>query len=231
MYCGERSLVKYTEHSREVASLRCKAWTCPDCAPDRSARLIAECHGGSPNTFLTLTSRRRPNITPDMAALELTRAWRLVRLRLLRKTGAKKLPFFAVMESTKLGWPHLHILLRSVWIDRQQISQWMQEICDSPIVDIRRIDQRGKIAAYVAKYCSKAAHKFGTAKRYYKSRDYELRSDEELARFKKGQPGFIRSDKHLNWWVRILTEQGFHIERSSKFRIRASRAPPKEGGT
>lgn len=226
MYCGERSIVKYRPTTREVASLRCKAWTCPDCAPDRSSRLIAECHGGSPNTFLTLTSRRRAGITPNAAALELTRAWRLVRLRLLRKTGAKKLPFFAVIESTKLGWPHLHILLRSVWLDRQQISNWMLEICDSPIVDIRRIDQRGKVAAYVAKYCSKAAHKFGTAKRYYKSRDYELRSPEELERFRKKTPGWLRSDKNISWWLRILSEQGFRIEKTSKFRFTASKGPP-----
>lgn len=226
MYCGERSIVKYRIESREVASLRCKAWTCPDCAPDRSARLIAECHGGSPNTFLTLTSRRREGITPNAAALELTRAWRLVRLRLLRKTGAKKLPFFAVIESTKLGWPHLHILLRSVWLDRQQISDWMREICDSPVVDIRRIDQRAKVAAYVAKYCSKAAHKFGNAKRYYKSRDYELRSPEELERFRKKTPGWLRSDKNISWWLRVLTEQGFHIEKTSKFRFTASKGPP-----
>lgn len=226
MYCGERSIVKYRPDSRVVASLTCRAWTCPDCAPQRASRLVAECHGGAPNTFLTLTSRKRPNQTANEAALALTRAWRLVRLRLMRKAGIKRLPFMAVMEATKAGWPHLHILLRSLWIDREQVSAWMSELIDSPVVDVRRIDNRAKVAAYVAKYASKAAHKFGTAKRYFKSRDYELRSEDELQKFKKGGGGWLNSEKHVRWWSRLLEGQGFSVVWEGPRRIVATRAPP-----
>lgn len=224
-YCGERSLVKYDGPARIVASQLCRAWTCPDCAPNRQKRLIAEAHAGSPNTFLTLTSRRREGLTANQAALQITRAWRLIRLRLMRQRRLKKLPFLAVMEATRNGWPHLHILLRSIWIDQKQLSAWMDELAESPIVDIRRIDNKGKVAAYVAKYVSKCAHKFGSAKRYYKSRDYDLRDPDELARFLKKQPGWEPSTVHPYRLERQFRELGWLIERQSKFRFVATPAP------
>lgn len=221
-YCGERSLVKYQGESRIVASQLCRAWTCPDCAPNRQKRLIAEAHAGSPNTFLTLTSRRREGLTANQAALELTRAWRLIRLRLMRHRRLKKLPFLAVMEATQSGWPHLHILLRSIWIDQRQLSAWMDELAESPIVDIRRIDNKGKVAAYVAKYVSKCAHKFGTAKRYYKSRDFDLRTEEELLRFLKKQPGWEAHPKSINWLASAYAQLECTIKWESRFRFVAT---------
>lgn len=216
-YCGERSLVKYDGRDRTVASLTCRSWTCPDCYDGRKRRLMAECQAGAPSTFLTLTSRVRDDVTRDQAALELTRAWRLIRLRLMRRAGLKKLPFIAVMEGTKRGWPHLHILLRSIWLDHRLISAWMDELTSSPIVDIQRIDNRRKVNAYVAKYCSKAAHKFGTAKRYFKSKDYDLRSEEERCRFKK-QRGCWENDrmsivKIAEWYTTLGYKLDWHSSR------------------
>jgi hypothetical protein len=143
----------------------------------RKRQLICEALGGDPNTFLTLTYRVRQSVTPNAAAKDLSRAWRLCRLRLMRHHKLKSLPFLAVMESTVNGWPHLHILLRSRWLSRDLIVRAMSELIDSPVVDLRRIDGKGRVMAYVAKYAGKAAHKFGTAKRYWQSQDYDKRED------------------------------------------------------
>ena len=169
-------------------SLKCRSWICPNCTNQRKKQLIAQGIGGSPTLFLTLTYRVNQSETPNEAAPKLSRAWRLVRLRLMRHFKWKKLPFLAVIEKTEAGWPHLHILLRSRFIPVNLISQWMAELIDSPIVHIESIFSKSKSAAYCAKYCSKATQKFDTAKRYWQSRDYDLREPPEPK--DKNVPGF-----------------------------------------
>lgn len=176
-YCGDTSLVKHYSDSRTVQLIRCRSWRCPDCVDHRTRRLMAEANGGSPNTFLTLTIRATPGMDMDEAAKRLSHAWRKLRLRAMRKYKLDHLPFLAVFEATKAGAPHLHILLRSKWLDQHWLSVQMTELLDSPHVDIRRIDNKGRVAAYVAKYCGKAPHHFGNCKRYWKSKDYEQRPD------------------------------------------------------
>ncbi len=95
----------------------------------------------------------------------------------MRHYKLAKLPFICVFEATKLGWPHLHILLRSQWIDQRWLSAQMADLIQSPVVDIRRIKSRQQVVSYVAKYCGKAPKQFGSCKRYWKSQDYEQRKD------------------------------------------------------
>lgn len=225
MYCGEAILVNCQPGEHTAISLRCRAWTCPECSPQRSRELIAQAHAGAPDTFLTLTHRRRPGITANQAAAELARAWRLVRLRLMRLRKIKRLPFLAVVEATKLGWPHLHILLRSTWIDQRWLSEQMQEICGSPIVDIRRIDHGARVNAYVAKYAGKCAHKFGTTKRYWQSKDWQLpRTDASPpASVVRGTWG--RQDVPLPRWIADFETFGWRVERPSHWRAVAYRPP------
>lgn len=219
VYCGESSLVKYDGTTRQVASLKCKSWTCQDCFDGRKRRLMAECHAGAPNTFLTLTTKPRDDGDRNRAALDLTRAWRLIRLRLMRRHKLKKLPFMAVMEGTKKGWPHLHILIRSLWLDQKLISAWMAELHDSPIVDISRIDNRARVNSYVSKYCAKAAHKFGTAKRYFKSQDYDLRDDDQKEKFKKKRGGMEIVKSHICRLARQYEELDWRVTWSSSSRF------------
>jgi hypothetical protein len=173
-FCLSETLVKTDGDRAEAKSAPCRSWLCPNCTDKRRIELIAECHGGRPNTFLTLTSRRAAGKTAALAASELAHAWRLVRLRWMRLKKIKRLPFLAVMEATKAGWPHLHILLRSEFMSSKLLSEWMAELTDSPILKIERLDNRRKISAYICKYAGKCAHKFATCKRYWSSRDYQL---------------------------------------------------------
>lgn len=174
---------------------------------------MAECHQGQPNTFLTLTLRRLPGRTPEQAGKVLSRAWRLLRLRIKRDRKMRKIPFAAVMEAHESGFPHLHILLRSLWLDKAWLSAQMADIADSPIVDIRRIDNRAKVNAYVAKYVGKAAHKFGTCKRYWFSQDYKI-----VPR-RKSKPVFDRPGRwerepgSINTFVANWQTLGWHVRR------------------
>lgn len=228
-YCGSTTLVKWGHNERTATALRCRSWNCDECAPQRKKLLQKDCHNGAPNTFLTLTNRRVSGRTANQAALILSRSWRLLRLRIMRKYNLKKLPFIAVIEAHQSGWPHLHILLRSIWIDAKWLSECMSDISDSPVLKILRIDNRAQINAYVAKYAGKAAHKFGTAKRYWQSKDWSLRPAEpEKPRLLAGS-GFERESTTIQKVVENWRTFGWRVAWLSHWRAHALTGPPEAG--
>lgn len=221
MYCDKAILVKREHHQAVAISLPCRAWTCAVCSENRRKQLIKEAKSGAPDKFLTLTSRRVSGRTPQGAAAELARAWRLVRLRLMRRYKLKKLPFLCVFEQTKAGWPHLHIMLRAPWLDQAIISQWMDEITGSPIVDIRKCDGPSRVAAYVAKYIGKDPHRFGTTKRYWSSKDYDLTTNPREAEEYKASTGWEIIRTSLRAWCGNQVELGYHVAMRSDGRAYA----------
>lgn len=221
----QRLAVKWEASKRTAVSIHCKTWTCPECGPQRRRQLMAAGHGGNPRTFLTLTSKRVEGRTPSGAAAELARAWRLLRLRVMRHYKLKRLPFLAVFESTKLGWPHLHILLRAPFISQQWLSDQMADISGSPIVWIEQISNQGKIAAYVAKYCGKDPHRFTYSKRYWSSRDYALSKPPQRADRPVLGGGWEMDRMALDAWVSAFSLAGWHVIREGK-RCAIAHAPP-----
>lgn len=226
-YCGDTTLVKHTGEERDISVLRCRSWHCAECAPRRRSRLIAEAMGGDPVTFLTLTSRRIAGANTTTQAKQLINAWRLVRLRAMRKYKVKSIPFIAVVEATAAGVPHLHILTRTKYLDQAWLSTQMAELIDSPIVDIRRVDHKGRIAAYVGKYLGKNPHQFGTCKRYWKSRDYERRPDRLTPRERIAGSWFDRLMSHFNRVVANHRQMGYVVTVTAPFRAHAR---PPDGG-
>ena len=172
MFCAEWSIVKTQFNRVTVLPLKCKCWTCDECRPGRTRRLVEEAKAGKPNLFITLTSKRRQGLTPSEAAVLLAHAFRHMRAQYLREHGKGSFPFMAVFEATKKGWPHIHIVARCKWLDQRWLSDRMDELHDSPVVDVRRIDKVSQIAAYVSKYVGKNPHRFQGVKRYWRSLDY-----------------------------------------------------------
>lgn len=172
MFCGTTTQVKYAEGGTAARPLRCRSWNCADCAGQRRKQLVALGFSGNPNRFLTLTVNPAFYSSQDERAEQLARAWRLLRKRLRRKMGWTAVPFLAVVERQKSGEPHLHILLRCGFIQQSWISEQMRELIGAPIVDIRWITDKGRVAAYVVKYCGKDPHRFRNTKRYWRSPDW-----------------------------------------------------------
>lgn len=170
--CGGGSIWGRKGNELKITRTNCKRWTCDHCGPIRTKRLKAYARSGLPNTFMTLTARYGNADTPDAAARRLVVAFRLLRQQLKRDGLAEHISFFAVFETTKKGWPHLHILMRAPFLPQERISQLMEKWNDSPVVDIRRIESAHKAAAYVAKYVAKAPSKFKGTKRYWAAQDY-----------------------------------------------------------
>lgn len=185
-YCGSRSLVKRKGNIGHVIPLRCRSWGCTTCAPRRRARLIHEAKAGEPNRFVTLTVNPHWFSGPEERALELAKAWRAYVRWYRKKYTALKLEYLCVMELTKLGEPHLHILCRSGWIDFKELSKFLADRMGAPHVYIEAIQRKTAVAQYVAKYISKRNIKLGTCKRYWRSSNYLRESNRARARRMRG---------------------------------------------
>jgi len=175
--CGQYSLVQNLIDTRRAITLKCRSWKCETCNPKRKKRLIAQLIDGEPNKFLTLTVRKGWNGTPEEARKHLWWCWRIIVKRLKRRYKLQHLPYAAITEATLKGEPHFHIFLRSPYFPQWLISNWMLELANSPNVDIRAIDNKGRAVAYACKYGGKAAHRFNKFKRYFMTQDYKLHWD------------------------------------------------------
>lgn len=123
-----------------------------------------------------------------------------------RKTRAKrirKLHYMAFAEETKNGEPHLHILLRTVFIPQAWISQQMKELLNSPVTWIEKIKGPKAAIAYVTKYVTKAPAQFGKSRRYWVSRWYQL-----VKRERTKQPLYerINTRVHFQSFKEFITE-------------------------
>jgi len=179
--CRELTLVKSVETVRLMKPLHCNAWSCECCALERKAKWFAQACSGEPTRFLTLTAGPRAGQTPEERLKALRRAWNVCVKRLRRLPKYKDLEYHVVVEATKAGEPHFHILLRSPYIAQAQISAAMSELAESPIVDIRVIKNTAKAVAYVAKYMMKGPARFGNSKRYWFSQNYQPENEYEPA--------------------------------------------------
>lgn len=180
-YCTDLSIVRDYGGFKKVATLRCKKWDCEHCGPKRARDLRWRCRNASPTKFLTLTVRKGQFPTPDEQARQMVEAWRMLRQYLCRLLGWKSIPFIAIFEKHKSGWPHLHILLRCKYIDHRLIREWWNNRLNSFKIDIREVKSEQHAAYYVSKYLTKSPHAFAQCKRYWASHDYDLAKPEVKA--------------------------------------------------
>jgi len=213
MFCGNRSLVKHLDGSGVAVTLRCRSWTCPDCAPLRRQQLIEQARRGQPNRFVTLTVNPAVGVSPADRAQQLARAWRNCIKRLRRQHPGEKFEYLAIFEATKLGEPHLHILCRMPYVQQQWLSACMAEMIEAPIVDIRIIKSTAQAAHYVTKYIGKAPQRFATCKRYWKTPGYCVTAAPEPYVSPWGRGGWAVSKLPLWQLVQEWEAEHWQIER------------------
>lgn len=225
--CSTNTAVKYEGKRVTHVSLPCNSWFCEHCQPKRLKECKAQAFAGTPDMMITLTIRNNGTQTDAEAARTLSWAWKRCRERLMRKYK-RPLPFMCFVERhPSSGFPHFHILCRSKYIPHKVISAIMRDLINSPNVWINRLTTKKKRVNYCTQYSSKCLHKIGTTKRYWKSKDYDMRSEEELERFKKRQPGWHVHNKCLDYY-RSLTEWLFVvvIEDTAERLVWEQRGPP-----
>lgn len=173
--CGGWSLVRHGTDGSHAITLWCRSWSCPDCFPHRMAALKKIAAAGNPTTFLTLTINPMRGGSVEERAQDLSDALKILIKRARRKYRKAPIEYFAVFEETKKGEPHLHILMRAPFLPQRWISEVMNELVSSPIVDIRHIHGKRQVVNYISKYVAKGPKSFGTMKRYWSSRGYDPR--------------------------------------------------------
>ena len=174
MYCGEATLVNPTIGSGRAVTLFCKCCGCRTCNPGYRKRLKALLLAGEPDMLLTLTAGPKAGDTTAQAIATLKRGWQILRRRMAKRLDLESLPFHVVVEATKKGRPHLHILCRAKFVKQAWLSNQMKALAGSPIVHVTRIWSQRHAAAYLGKYLTKVDRRFPGSHRHWGSQNYCL---------------------------------------------------------
>lgn len=213
--CGQQFLYSRTATHARVFQLRCRSWTCEHCRPRRQKRLRFQALSGRPVTFLTLTANPQKFETPGDAARAMTKAWRAARRAIEAYYGGDKAEYLTVVESTKRGWPHLHVLTTRRWIDQRYLSALWDRLTGAPIVHIERVRDQNRAAGYVAKYLGKAPHKYLNCKRYYMTRHYVKKPTNRPEPFDWSTATTETLNGRADYFVAALLQSGHRIVSSS----------------
>lgn len=226
LICEATSRVKHSDTGRCVLPRYCNCWDCNSCRVYRLRRLMDELAGGLPTIFLTLTWRVRQGWSDVQIASAMAAAWAKWVAAYNREHGRRALQYMVVRERTKVGTPHMHIVLRAKWIPKRALSDFMRDEIDSPIVDVRGLKEVRSVARYLAKYLTKGPAQFGTLKRYWRTLDYLMPEylDDRRAR---RSPGTWFLDPR--WWPEIAFDaalRGFRVEHLAPGCYIHARPPP-----
>jgi len=228
--CREWSIVNQERNIRHARMLYCKSWNCPTCRPKRRSQLLAKCASGHPTRLITLTVNPSHGESPEQRLRLLSRAWRVCVKRLRRRYGQSSIDYLAIVEKTKHGEPHLHILARCPYIPQPYLSAVMKELIDAPIVDIRRIKSARNAILYVAKYVTKEPERIGTAKRYWSSITYEIDQSEKPTKNTNRDFPYTVSPFTLAKLARAWNDAGWRIASADEDSFTAEyRNPPGTG--
>lgn len=153
-----------------VIQIRCKRWGCRHCGERKVTHFGWRCEDAKPNRLVTLTVSNSlwddPRKAYDGTKGKVTQ----LAIRLRRKFG--EFEYFKVLEVTKNGWPHYHLIVRSEYIPQTVISKLWRELTGAHIVDVRKIRKSRDVYFYVVKYLSKQKYIPWTTRRVSWSKNF-----------------------------------------------------------
>ena len=226
MLCRDESLVNNRPDRVMVRPLCCRSWGCDYCRPARKKRVCREAGAGKPLIFVTLTVNPKWGRDKVHRAQELVKGWRQFVVIAKDCHSYATLPYFVVFEATKKGEPHLHILCRVPWISQRLLSAFMNYWMLAPVVHVTVVKSRKHAAYYVSKYMGKSPGKFGSCKRYWQTRNYQIPEEEdEYGGWHKGPPP-ERSRTSFDDWVKWARHVGYPVAIVNDTAIITRKVPP-----
>lgn len=217
---GHAIIIRLRGNEIWIAQSDCKSWHCADCAPLKRRELASKIASGAPNKFLTITFRKRNSGTKDDHARELLAAWQPIIKRAARAIHTKHIPYCRVVEAQQNGEPHLHVAMRSTFIDTNEISRWCAELLNSPIVKIRAVYNVGDVAAYLAKYLTDDPGTFAGTRRWGCTQDWVIKSPTEPTDETAKDYRIVNGEK-LDTARAIILELGWTVLSDHRGRIHA----------
>jgi hypothetical protein len=142
-----------TEIGRSVViSVGCRRWACSFCGRRKVAALAKRVEAAKPSRLVTLTVDPSRWDSPRHA-YDGTRRALSPFTRAMRRTG--EFEYLRVLEMTKKGWPHYHLLVRSGYRHYGDIQKVWAELTGARIVDVRKVKQEDQVYWYLVKYLAK----------------------------------------------------------------------------
>lgn len=135
-----------------LISVGCRRWSCSFCGRLRVAALSKRVEAAKPTRLITLTVDPKLWESPRHAYDGTRRAlgpW----TRDMRREG--QFEYLRVLELTKAGWPHYHLLVRSGYRHYAQVRASWQANTGARIVDVRQVRKRDSVYWYLTKYLAK----------------------------------------------------------------------------
>jgi hypothetical protein len=157
-FCGRLSIagVDPKTNRKKFQRLNCGSWTCSYCGPRKAlrARRAIRCVAEALDLryFLTLTLDPKKLDNRAFAVKHLRLSFNKFREYLRRQYGVAP-KYVCIVEFTKAGLPHLHVLLDR-YVDQRWISNTWATLGGGRIVDIRAVTIN-KVARYLSKYLTK----------------------------------------------------------------------------
>lgn len=228
--CGNWSVVAHTDEGVIAVPLRCRSWLCPLCAYRNRRKLIRALKDTGVDALLTLTCSPHRYRDPILAFNRLTIAIPVLIKRMRRYARNNPVEYFLVWETTKKGWPHAHLLIRSPFIPQHLLSKWWQDLTASSIVDIRRVHQAPQAAAYVAKYLTKQPHVPPGYRRWRTSLHFWQLPDPPSPRDRRVTLTWHLSQNPVSYLKQVYLALGWHVEeRNDGSLVVTTRSPPQTG--
>ncbi|MBA7550862.1 hypothetical protein ES705_43388 [subsurface metagenome] len=155
-YCGSGAVVGSSPDRSAIVviPMRCKSWDCRLCGPPKRQEWIRKFKHADPEREITLTIPKGKWPDPKDAAWHMVKAF-VILVRRIRSTFGP-FEYGRVIELTKAGTPHFHILCRGKYIPQKWLRfQWVNLGMGS-IVHIQTVKDKGLHAAHLCKYLAKS---------------------------------------------------------------------------
>jgi len=176
--------------------------------------------------MITLTSNPAVGDSPTDRAQRMSAAFNKLVKRIKRRTKLLHLPYFVAVEATQNHEPHFHVLLRAPFIPQAWLSTQWNELTGAPIVHIKRIKNPRSAARYISKYISKAPARFGTMKRYWHSKDWDLAPPVKSEHDWSNARTYTLEGVSQAWIVTLLRQAGWKNIRAGPDGVEAERPYP-----
>jgi len=141
----------------------------------------------------------------------LSHAWRTIVKRLHRLYPFTAIEYLVVVEATKRGEPHLHILYRGPYVAQKRLSAWLYGLTGAWHADIRAIKNQREVVRYVGKYITKKPAQFGTSKRYWRSYHYSQPDENEFVSPIPSDPPWLISKVPISMLATEYRDRGYRL--------------------
>ncbi len=152
-----------------IVSVGCRRWSCPFCGRRRIISLAKRTEGAQPKRLVTLTVDPKRWESPRHA-YDGTRRSLATLGRTMKRRGEWE--YLRVLELTKKGWPHYHLVVRSPYVPHAEIKECWATLTGAKIVDVRQIKKADNVYWYLVKYLAKQDHCSFTNRRLSWSRHF-----------------------------------------------------------